>query len=228
MNKKAERIGIVIVNYKTPIHLAMCLLSVSHFVDSYELVIVDNGEDEESKKVIEPWESKAHVYYQRNIGFCKSVNKAIKHFRSEYFAIVPADCIVTLNWKIKLLQAIKELPKAGIVACMATQTSGPQGIESAGMIPRPTECQRIILNAAMLRTETFKSLGGLDDEFPNKGGNFSDDDLARRYYIAGYKNYIIPEIVFHMRSASYQGDVAAYKQDIFLGRDYYTKKWALK
>ena len=225
MENKREVLGIVVVTYKTPINLKMCLISIGHYVDDYDLIIVDNGGDEQSKAAIWDCLHKRKVLYEKNIGFCKAVNKAVKQLQTEFFAVVPADCIVTLNWKVKLMNAIKTLPKAGIVATMATQTSGAQGIENNKMIQHPMECQRIILNGAVMKTETFKSLGGLDELFPNKGGNFADDDLGRRYYIAGYRNYIIPDLIFHTRSASYLGDLEAYKADLFQGRDYFTKKW---
>lgn len=228
MHLSSETLGIVVVNYKTPVNLTMCLIAISHYVDSYELMIVDNGGDAESKKLLELCESPRKVFYEKNIGFCKAVNKVMKEFHTEYFAIVPADCIVTLNWKVKLMAAIRQLPKAGIVATMCTQTSGPQSIEKNLMPQHARECQRIILNGAVLRVDTFKSLGGLDERFPNPGGNFSDDDLARRYYIAGYRNYIIPDLIFHNRSASFHGDLEKYKDDLNAGRAYYTNKWFKK
>lgn len=228
MKKEEKKIGIVVVNYKTPANLAMCLLSIRQYVDSFELTIVDNGEDEQSREVIEKTLLGQKRLYEKNIGFCKSVNKAVKNMVTEYFAVIPADAMVSLNWKVKMLEAIKNLRKAGIVGPMCTQTSGPQGIEARGMINEPLPCQRIILNGAVMRTETFKSMGGLDELFPNKGGNFCDDDLGRRYAIAGYQNYIIPVLVFHNRSASYWGDVDAYTEDIKMGREYFTKKWFKK
>lgn len=228
MNEKQNKLGIVVVNYKTPAHLAMCLTSIGQYVDNHEIIIVDNGEDEHSKKVIEntPFEKK--TLFEKNIGFCKSVNKAVKNMVTEYFAVIPADCMVTLKWKATLLKAMKNIPKVGIVGPMCTQTSGPQGIEVGGMIDQPIPLQRIILNGAMMRTETFKSIGGLDERFPNKGGNFCDDDLGRRYVIAGYKNWVMPVLIFHNRSASYWGDVDAYTADIKTGREYFTHKWFKK
>ena len=225
MGEKEKTLGIVVVNYKTPANLAMCLLSIRQYVDNYELIIVDNGEDEASKAVIYKFPFDKKVLYEKNIGFCKAVNKAAFQMKSEYFAILPADCMVTLNWKVIMWGGITTIKKAGIVGAMCTQTSGPQGIEARGMITEPLPCQRIILNGAVMRTETFKSLGGLDESFPNKGGNFSDDDLGRRYTIAGYHNYILPVLVFHNRSASFLGDVDEYNKDLTKGRDYFTKKW---
>lgn len=228
MNQKKEELGIVVVNYRTPANLAMCLISIKMYVDSFELVIVDNGEDEESKEVIEKFKIWKGVFYEKNIGFCKGVNKGVNELEADYFAIVPADCMVIQGWKEVMLEMAKKLPAAGIVGPMSTQCSGPQGIEARGMIGQPTPCQRIILNGAVMSKATFKHVGGLDEKFPNKGGNFSDDDLGRRYLLAGYKNYIIPALVFHNIGSSYQGRAEAMREDMLIGQKYFTQKWFKK
>lgn len=223
-----DKLGIVVVNYKTPANLAMCLLSIRTYVENFELIIVDNGEDQKSREVIQHAAWTESTFFEKNIGFCKAVNKGVKELEAEYFAIMPADCMVTQQWEGVMNYTIRGLPRAGIVGPMCTQASGPQGIEIGGMIKQPIEFQRVILNGAVMKKEVFIKMGGLDESFPNKGGNFCDDDIGRRYVLGGYKNYIVPVLIFHSRSASYQGDLDKYQRDINMGRDYFTKKWFKK
>ncbi|MBA7496977.1 hypothetical protein ES702_07586 [subsurface metagenome] len=225
MQEWERSLGIVVVTYQTPICLEICLLSIRRCVQTYDLIVVDNGSDSESANVV----SRAKNVYKylsfQNIGFCKAVNQAVKNLKSVYLAIVPADCIITPFWKEHMIKALVELPKAGIVGPMCTQTSGLQGVEGTGLHEQNFECSRIVFNGAVMKTDVFRSLGGLDEGFPNKGGNFCDDDLSRRYVIAGYKNYVVGHLIFHTTSASYLGNVDNYGKDLELGRAHYNTKW---
>ena len=225
MQEWERSLGIIVVTYQTPICLEICLLSIRRCVSTYDLIVVDNGNDPETANVVSRAKNVYKYHKPGNIGFCKAVNRAVKEFKTMYFAIVPADCIITPFWKETMIKGLITLPKAGIVGPMCTQTSGLQGVEVSGMQSEWIELSRIILNGAVMKTDVFRSLGGLDEGFPNKGGNFCDDDLSRRYIIAGYKNYVIGHLIFHTKSASYLGKAEIYDKDLEAGRAYYNSKW---
>lgn len=226
MEEHEKGIGIIVVNYKTPFNLQMCVLSIGMYVENNELVVVNNGEETGSLLVIKGDKKIKKGLFEKNIGFCRGVNLGVKEVETEYIAIVPADCIITPGWKEGMIRAFTWVDKPGILGPMATQTSGMQGVEDRGMLNRIFEMPRIVLNAAVMKRKAFWEVGGMDEGFPNMGGNFSDDDLSRRFIAAGYKNYIVNHLVYHTRGASYQGDVELYKKDLEMGREYFNKKWA--
>lgn len=225
MQEWEKNLGIIVVTYQTPLCLEICLLSIRRCVQTYDLIVVDNGKDPESAKVVSRTQNVYKYHSFNNIGFCKAVNVAVREMKANYFAILPADCIVTPFWKEHMIRALVEMPKAGIVAPMCTQTSGLQGVEVGGLHEQTFELSRIVFNGAVFKTDVFRSLGGLDEGFTNKGGNFCDDDLSRRYVIAGYKNYVVGHLIFHTMSASYLGKADLFAQDLEAGRAYYNKKW---
>jgi len=111
------------------------------------------------------------------------------------------------------------------VSTMCTFTSGNQGIEQQGLYNVTQKVERVILNGAMMRKEDFLLVGGMDEGFPNKGGNFSDDDLAKRFVKKGFNNYILNHLIHHNTSRSYGGRNAAFLKDLQMGADYYKRKW---
>jgi GT2 family glycosyltransferase len=225
MEEQEKKIGIVVVNYKTPIHLQMCLLSIELYVNNYELVVINNSDEKGSMLVIKGGEPIKKDFYEGNAGFCKGVNAGIKELETEYISIVPADCMITPGWKEKMIKAFLEVNKPGILAPMATQSSGLQEVEAQGLFRKIIEMPRIILNGAVMKRETFWEVGGMDEGFPNLGGSFSDDDLSRRFIMAGHRNYIVDHLIFHIKGQSYHGDVEMFKKDMTLGREYFEKKW---
>ncbi|GAH71436.1 unnamed protein product, partial [marine sediment metagenome] len=49
--------------------------------------------------------------------------------------------------------------------------------------------------------------------------------LSTRFALAGYKNYIVNHLIYHMQGASYKGSNEALRRDMELGEDYYNRKW---
>lgn len=226
MNKQEEKkLDIVVVTYNTPIELAMCLASVRLFTKNSEVIVVDNGEDKDTWEYIVGDPLIKEVFRGENLGFCKGVNKGVEKVETEWFAILPADCMLTQGWENRMLHQIPTLEIPGIVAPMCTQTSGNQGVEKEGLRMITQKVKRIILNGAVMRKEDFSKVGGMDEGFPNKGGNFSDDDLARRFIKAGYNNYILNHLIFHNQARSYGGPNEEMMKDFKQGMAYYKRKW---
>jgi len=220
-----EKLEIVIVTYNTPLELLMCLNSVKLFTRNSRVIIVDNGtepigqlyalKDELIKKVMLPG----------NIGFCKGVNRGVAEVETEWFGILPADCMLTEGWENRMMYQVPTLENPGIVSTMCTFTSGNQGIEQKGLYNVTQKVERVILNGAVMRKKDFLLVGGMDEGFPNKGGNFSDDDLSKRYAKMGFNNYILNHVIHHNNARSYGGRNARFLKDLQMGADYFKRKW---
>ena len=222
---KNERLEIIIVCYNTPIELTMCIMSVMLFTKNCKVIVVDNSEIEMPIEEISKEGIVKKVIKEGNLGFCKGVNRGVKEVETESFAILPADCMLTAGWENRMLHQIPTLRKPGIVAPMCTQTSGCQGIERQGLLGITQIVKRVILNGAVMKKEDFLKVGGMDEEFPNKGGNFSDDDLSRRFYNEKYNNYILDHVIYHNQGRSYGGRNERFVNDLREGEAYYRRKW---
>lgn len=224
-DEKEKKLEIVLVTYNTPTELSMCLSSVFLFTKHSRVIVVDNGDVEFFLKDLQNEKIIKTVIQEGNLGFCKGLNRGVKEVETEYFAVLPADCMLTVGWENRMLHQVPTLKNHGIVAPMCTQTSGYQGIERQGLLELTQVAKRVILNGAVMRKEDFLKVGGMDEGFPNKGGNFSDDDLSRRFFDAKYTNYIVNHLIFHNTSRSYGGQNEGLLKDFNEGKAYYSRKW---
>jgi GT2 family glycosyltransferase len=222
-----EKIDIVVLTYNTPIELSMCLNSIQLYTVNCKVIIIDNGDDNIPLVDVfgQPFIKK--VISGGNLGFCIGLNRGVDEVTTEKFAVLPADCMITQGWESRMTQQFNTLKNPGIVAPMCTQTSGHQGVERGGLPGVTQRVERIILNGAVMRKEDFLKVGRMDENFPNKGGNFSDDDLSRRFYEAGYTNYVLNHLIFHCMARSYGGMTEAFQEDYNKGWWYFKKKWKI-
>lgn len=220
-----NELDIVVVSYNTPIELLMCMSSIELFTKHCKVIIVDNGNDDKTWREAEKLRIRRKYICEGNLGFCKGVNRGVEEVETEWFAVLPADCMLTEGWENRMMYQVPTLENPGIVSTMCTNTSGNQGIEQQGLYNVTQKVERVILNGAVMRKEDFLLVGGMDEGFPNKGGNFSDDDLAKRYAKKGFNNYILNHVIHHNTSRSYGGRNEKFAKDLKMGAEYYKRKW---
>jgi len=181
----------------------------------YEIVIVEDGSQLDSKQVVEAFTSKLNIayYYKENSGPGDSRNFGMKQARGNYFIILDSDCILPSNY---LNEVIKSL-KVDYVDCFG----GPDAAH-----PSFSYLQKAI-NFAMT---SFITTGGIRgnkksiDTFQPRSFNMGiskkafeaskgfgrihpgeDPDLTIRLWGLGYKTKLIPDAyVFHKRRISWR------------------------
>ena len=181
----------------------------------YEIVIVEDGSQLDSKQVVEAFTSKLNIayYYKENSGPGDSRNFGMKQAKGNYFIILDSDCILPSNY---LNEVIKSL-KVDYVDCFG----GPDAAHSSF-----SNLQKAI-NFAMT---SFITTGGIRgnkksiDTFQPRSFNMGiskkafeaskgfgrihpgeDPDLTIRLWGLGYKTKLIPDAyVFHKRRISWR------------------------
>lgn len=230
-------IDIIITTWNLPDYLKLCIESIKLHTKDYRIIVVNNGQDRETIKKIDKFESISFDFGEKNLivinnpenlGYCKAINQGVNAATSEYVALVTNDIIVTPDWLEKMLQVFKDQKNVGLVGAIETHASGIQDLATIGYLKEPLKSDRIILGCALFHRETFLKMGGMDEKFPNLGGNYSDDDLSRRYFLKGFNNYIAPVIVFHFPSMSYKSGLANQLEDLRIGKKYFLEKWKKK
>lgn len=93
-------ISVIIVNYNTRELLVNCINSIktNTFGVSYEIIIVDNGSDDGSQKMISdlfPWVRL--IQTGQNLGFGKANNVGMKNALGKYFLLLNSDTIIKNN-----------------------------------------------------------------------------------------------------------------------------------
>ncbi len=98
-------ISILIVNYNTNIYLSNCLDSIfrSNFNHSLEVIIVDNNSSDNSIELVDIDKKKITIIENnRNIGFARAINMALKESNGKYICILNPDTILNKESLIKM------------------------------------------------------------------------------------------------------------------------------
>lgn len=88
------------------------LLALNYPKERYEILVVDNNSQDESKKILDRYAAdykNIKVYFlDQNLGFSKGNNIGIKKSKGEFVALINNDSVLSKNW---LMEAIKTADK---------------------------------------------------------------------------------------------------------------------
>lgn len=96
--------AIIIVNYRTPWHLKLCLESVFKFTENFHLIIVQNKPDRKSQRIVDDYKNRYPntvevITHDKNIGFVDGVNSAYESaIKYDRVCLLNSDTIVTKGW----------------------------------------------------------------------------------------------------------------------------------
>jgi len=159
--------SIVIPVYNQPDYLELCLRSLTEKTKSpYELIIVDNGSDAETKGVISRYKCRV-ITNQTNLGFPKACNQGILHARGNRILLLNSDTVVTRGWLSTMVSALKD--DVGIVGPTTNYSCGPQ-------------CDRQITS----RAEFVRTQGGHGQVIPDE----KIEGIADRYRGKSEKHFV--------------------------------------
>ena len=158
--KKSHRIvlSIIIVNWNNKDILRDCLSSIyhTHNVSKYEIIVVDNNSEDSSVELIKnKFVDVKLIENNKNLGFAKANNQAIKITRGNYILLLNNDTVVTNTYFFdRMIEYMKRKPQVGILGCKLLYPDGT--LQSCGeSFPSVWE----ILKSQILFTKTWKRLG---------------------------------------------------------------------
>lgn len=104
-------LSIIIVNFKNPPLLRLCLKSLINTLDkdfSREIITVDISSTVETRNVISEFPEVRPVCFNENIGYTRGVNEGIKNSKGDAFLILNADIIPLKNSIEEMYAYLKE------------------------------------------------------------------------------------------------------------------------
>ncbi|OGM98031.1 MAG: hypothetical protein A2915_01220 [Candidatus Yanofskybacteria bacterium RIFCSPLOWO2_01_FULL_41_34] len=111
-------LSIIIVNYKNPALLRLCLKSLERTLSSelkYEILVMDiSSEIETQNIVLEEFPSIKLVSFKENIGYSKGVNEGIKQSAGDYVLVLNPDIVPLKNSIETLLNYMKKNQDVGL------------------------------------------------------------------------------------------------------------------
>ncbi|HEY4798091.1 MAG TPA: glycosyltransferase, partial [Bacteroidia bacterium] len=219
------KLSIIIVNYNVEHFLEQCLHSVRKALKNIpaEIFVVDNSSVDGSVQMVKTkFPEVKLIANEKNAGFSKANNQAIKTATGEYILLLNPDTVVQEDTFEKTIQFMDEHADAGALGVMMLDGKGKFLPESKRGLPTPSVAFYKIFGLAALfpNSKTFGQyhLGFLDKNKTHEvdvlAGAFmllrktvldkiglldetffmygEDIDLSYRITLAGYKNYYFP------------------------------------
>lgn len=243
-----KKVAVVILNWNGKDFLEKFLPSVTKFNNDFtDIIVADNASTDDSINFIKNnYPSVKLIINDKNYGFAKGYNEALKHVDSEYAVLLNSDVEVTQNW----IEPIIELMDADktIAACQPKirDYNNPKYFEYAGAAGGFIDylgypfCRGRIFNhleedkgqyddvteifwatgaCMFVRMELYNKVGGLDNFF---FAHMEEIDLCWRFKNLGYKIMYIPNsIVYHVGGGTLnkikpQKTFLNYRNNLFL------------
>jgi len=214
--KVNKKVSIIILVCNALDYFKKCFESVIKYTYNYELIIVDNGSNPQTKKYISDQQAKygfTTVTNKKNMGFSYGCNQGIKVSTCDYICFLNSDTVVTKNWLAKLMEGL-ELENAGATGPSSCWIHGKQMIRSlADKRYRMTDkdIQAVSLDKGyeefvypdylvgfciLVKKEVIDKIGGFAHKsFPIALGE--DVDFSVRIARAGYRLYWIKDVYVH-------------------------------
>ena len=229
------KLSVIIVSYKVKFYIEQCLHSLMRAVDGIEteVYIVDNhSEDGSVEYLTQRFPEFNIISSNRNLGFSRANNLAIKQCTGEYVLLLNPDTVLGENVIREVLDFMDAHPKAGGAGVMMLKDTGERAMESRRGVPTPMTA--------------FYKMSGLGTRYPNsrrfgryymsflpwdkpsrieimsgafcmlrhealdKVGLLDEDyfmygediDLSYRLLMGGYENWYIPTKILHYKGES--------------------------
>jgi len=225
-------VSVIIISFNTKTLTTACINSVVNEGSSLkkEIIIVDNGSSDGSVTAIRELISKFSkskstiIENERNDGFTKANNKAIKIAQGEYILLLNSDTLVKSNSIGSMIMFAKGTKLAGVVG---PKLLNPDGTVQASVFKQPTlkrainqywlggkkilnkyspnerdpvEVEMLVMAAFLITPQAKKKVGLLDERYFMY---FEDHDYCRRVREAGLKVFYYPKaLVIHHHGES--------------------------
>ena len=221
------KLTIVIVSYNVCYYLEQCIVSVLKATEGIEreIYVVDNDSSDDTVAYINErfGQQITMIESQRNLGFARANNIAIRQTDSEYVLLLNPDTFVGEDCIRQVLAFMDSHPKCGGAGVMMHNIDGSVARESRRGLPTPwVSLLKMLGNSkryymshlpwdepvkievmsgafCILRRATLNQVGFLDEDFFMYG---EDIDLSYRVAKGGFENWYVPARIVHYKGES--------------------------
>lgn len=224
------KIAVVILNWNGAQLLEQFLPKIIAYSGPAELYVADNASTDNSLLVLQQQFPEVKIIQNSaNFGFAKGYNEALKHVEADVFALVNSDIEVTPNWLDPIIETFIKEKETAIIQPKILDFKNKSKFEYAGAAGGFIDaygypfCRGRVFdtieddfgqynNAVVIfwasgacffiRSETFHSLQGFDDDF---FAHQEEIDLCWRAFNKKYViKYIPNSVVYHVGGATLQ------------------------
>ena len=211
----------------------------------HEIIVVDNGSDEPTLRVLESLAADHGVrvvHNGRNLGFGGGMNVGMAHARGDVVVILNNDVIVTEGWLEDMIGALELRRTVGCTAPRSNQVASEQILavpyaddvamhrfaaeRRRALRGRGYVAHRVVGFCLCIDRKVIDEIGGFD---PRYGlGNFEDDDLAVRIRAAGWGIFVCDDVfIHHFGSVSFKANALDHRAHMERNWRAFSEKWGL-
>ena len=211
---KHSKVSIIISVKDCLEYILKCLKSLVEYTRNYELIIIDNGSEDITRKFLRQEQKRLNftlITNKENMGFPYGCNQGIKISTCKYLCFLNSDTMVSPNWLGKLMKGFKQ-PNAGIVGPSTCYSGSEQMIKS--LTDKRYKMNQEDINAVSLSLEKgYKNIAplgfcylvkkevidkiGVFDYKRYGTGSSEETDFSWRSRIKGYKGYWVKDSYVH-------------------------------
>lgn len=224
VQKSQELVSVILVCHNSAEYLPLCLESLLRKTSypNFEVIAIDNGSEDDSVRILRSYAERDDrirlELLDKNVGFARANNLAVKSARGRYFVLLNADTMLTSNWLWTLLRHARSAPDLGMVLPVTNWAGNEVRIDVdyqdlASMHDFASDRARSFsgctyplevgpLFCALIPRSVWDQIGGLDERFTT--GMFEDDDYSLRLRDAGFRIIAAEDcFVHHFGSGSF-------------------------
>ena len=218
-----------------------------HTPQSFELIVVDNGSTDGTRSWLREQAQQSQPFRftlieaEHNLGFAAGNNLAVNAARAPYVCLLNSDAIVSEGWLAPLIAALESSDNIGLAVPAFRNTDGSlqeagshvdgdgrvEAFSHATQVSEPAllEPRVVAFGSAacwLLRTATYRSLGGLDCGYGL--AYYEDVDFAFELLRRNLLVQLVPNVeIMHAQGASAPNRetadrARAHNQTRFIGR----------
>jgi GT2 family glycosyltransferase len=237
-------VSIVMLSWNAPQFTKLALESIrTHTSGDYEVIIVDNGSNDETVQWLRTLRDVRVIYNASNRGYAGGNNQAMAAANGEYVVLLNNDVIVTQGWLDDLLDAFNRIPALGVSAPRSNKIAGDQivldatynSIEEMHRYAAERRrryrrhgymTDRAIGLCLCIDRRVIEEIGGIDERFGV--GNFEDDDFCLRVRAAGYNIHVCDDVfIHHFGSQTFAANKIDWTATMRQNWEKFAAKWGL-
>lgn len=196
------KISIIIPCFNEAAYVGQAINSaISQKYSNKEIIVVDDGSDEETKKVLCSWIDKIdRLIVQENNGTSVARNNGIRAAKGDFILVLDSDDYFEADFCRRAMDIFTAYSDCKIVTCYSRWFSNDKSFNlykpSGGDLKKVLR-HNIAMGSSIYRRRDWSRAGGYDEKMLL---GFEDWEFYIRLLEKGGKVYVIPEVLFHYRN----------------------------